>query len=323
MLFSIIVPVYNLEPYLDECVQGLLSQDWPDFELILVDDGSTDGSGAWCDAFATRDRRVRVIHQPNGGLSTARNAGMKAARGEYLVFVDGDDGVQPDSLRLFAARLTERPEVLITRLVEVYPDGRSRRMNEQLRDELALDQRSAIRWVFTASETPWPAQQYLVKRCFAVEHGLAFRPGFFHEDVDWTAKLFRSATTFATCGHDWYHYRSNRAGSITSQVDLRRPLDVLDLVASNIHDERYQQLDLELRTMIFRRLVEALFAAVKRSFARYGAAEKRVLVAALSRQVDLFKYAVKPKHRCFVLLARTLGLRVSLELVARLSWRRP
>lgn len=94
-LVSIIVPVYNVKPYLSRCVDSLLGQSYQNMELLLVDDGSTDGSEALCDEYAAQDARVRVLHKKNGGLSDARNAGVDAAKGEYLSFVDGDDWVSP------------------------------------------------------------------------------------------------------------------------------------------------------------------------------------------------------------------------------------
>ena len=94
-LVSIIIPVYRVEPYLDGCVGSVLAQTHANIEVILVDDGSPDRCGEMCDAWAARDARVRVIHQPNGGLSVARNTGIDAARGQWLMFVDSDDHVLP------------------------------------------------------------------------------------------------------------------------------------------------------------------------------------------------------------------------------------
>lgn len=96
-LLSVIIPVYNVEDYLVRCVESVLCQTYTNLEIILVDDGSPDGSGKICDDFAARDRRVKVIHKENGGLSSARNAGLDIARGEYITFVDSDDWVEPDS----------------------------------------------------------------------------------------------------------------------------------------------------------------------------------------------------------------------------------
>ena len=95
-LLSIIVPVYNVENYLQKCIDSILAQTLTDFELILVDDGSPDGCPALCDAAAAKDARVRVIHQKNGGLSAARNAGLDVARGAWIGFVDSDDYIAPE-----------------------------------------------------------------------------------------------------------------------------------------------------------------------------------------------------------------------------------
>lgn len=95
---TVIVPVYNIEDYLERCINSILAQSFNDFELILVDDGSTDKSGEICDSYAKKDERVRVFHKENGGSSSARNLAIKEAHGEYLSFIDSDDYVEPDFL---------------------------------------------------------------------------------------------------------------------------------------------------------------------------------------------------------------------------------
>ena len=103
-MISVIVPVYKAEKYIESCVQSILSQTYGNFELILVEDGSPDHSGEICDALAKTDTRIRVIHKENGGAATARNAGLDAAKGEYIAFIDGDDCVHPKYLE-FLLRL--------------------------------------------------------------------------------------------------------------------------------------------------------------------------------------------------------------------------
>ena len=120
---TVIVPVYKVEASLPACVESILAQNFSDFELILVDDGSPDGCGALCDAYAAQDPRVRVIHQQNGGLSAARNSGMEIARGEYLTFVDSDDYVASDYLeRLFRAAAESGAKLAVCR-IKSFPDG--------------------------------------------------------------------------------------------------------------------------------------------------------------------------------------------------------
>ena len=100
-LISVIVPVYNVETYLDECIKSLVKQTYSKFELILIDDGSTDSSGQLCDAWKETDDRIKVIHKENGGLSTARNAGLDVAKGDYICFIDSDDFVTDNYLLSF------------------------------------------------------------------------------------------------------------------------------------------------------------------------------------------------------------------------------
>lgn len=96
---SIVIPVYNVQDYLEACLESIRTQDFDDFEVIAVDDGSTDGSAELCDRFAVEDTRFKVVHKPNGGVSSARNAGIDAACGEYLMFVDSDDALLPGALK--------------------------------------------------------------------------------------------------------------------------------------------------------------------------------------------------------------------------------
>lgn len=108
-LLSVIVPVYKAEKYLHRCVDSIIAQTWSNLEIILVDDGSPDNSGAICDEYAARDSRIRVIHKPNGGVSSARNAGIDAATGEYIAFVDSDDYIAPDMYeKLFGVLKSEK-----------------------------------------------------------------------------------------------------------------------------------------------------------------------------------------------------------------------
>ena len=126
---SVIVPIYNTKPFLEECIQSILDQDKtfePPFEVILVDDGSTDGCGEVCDAFAARDNRVRVIHQENQGLSAARNTGIDAAHGRYYAFVDSDDILRPEYLKkLYDACETHDAYMSVCAVEDVAEHGES------------------------------------------------------------------------------------------------------------------------------------------------------------------------------------------------------
>ena len=123
-MISVIVPVYNVEKYLNKCVESILRQSFCDFELILVDDGSPDQCGALCDEWAKADQRVQVIHKPNGGLSDARNAGIDRARGDWLCFVDSDDWIAEDMLETLHSLARENDaEMACCNFVQLGEDG--------------------------------------------------------------------------------------------------------------------------------------------------------------------------------------------------------
>ena len=122
-VISVIVPVYNVSAYLDECVQSILAQDYRELQVILINDGSTDSSGKICDNYAAKDPRVVVIHQKNGGAAAAKNAGLRAATGKYLSFVDSDDYLEPNAYIHMVSRLeVSNADVIQCAFRDVFPD---------------------------------------------------------------------------------------------------------------------------------------------------------------------------------------------------------
>lgn len=113
MLISVVVPVYNVEAYLEKCVNSILHQYYENIEVILIDDGSTDNSGAICDALAAADSRIKVLHKPNGGVSSARNLGISVASGAYICFVDSDDWLDIDYFESAAPILIKQKPILL------------------------------------------------------------------------------------------------------------------------------------------------------------------------------------------------------------------
>ena len=122
---SVIVPIYKVQPYIRRCIDSVMMQTYGDFELLLVDDGSPDDCGRICDEYAEKDNRIRVIHKKNGGLSDARNAGLDAATGEYIYFLDGDDCILPDLLEKAVARMECGLDMVVFSFINAYPDNRT------------------------------------------------------------------------------------------------------------------------------------------------------------------------------------------------------
>lgn len=122
---SIIVPIYKIERYLRQCIDSILAQTFTDYELLLIDDGSPDGCPAICDEYAQNDTRIRVIHKPNGGLTSARNNGLDNAKGEWIMYIDGDDWVEPTYIEeLYNAAIKNKADIAICGFRFAYEDGR-------------------------------------------------------------------------------------------------------------------------------------------------------------------------------------------------------
>lgn len=129
-LISVIVPVYNVEEYIEQCVNSIRAQTYTNLEIILVDDGSKDSSGLICDKLAQEDARIHVIHKPNGGVSSARNAGLDYAHGEYIAFVDGDDYIDATMYEKLLYKMDEDTDIVFCYLQRFYPDGKVRYYND-------------------------------------------------------------------------------------------------------------------------------------------------------------------------------------------------
>lgn len=123
-LISVIIPIYNVEEYLPRCLDSILGQTYTNLEVVLVDDGSPDGCGALCDAYAEKDSRIRVVHQENGGVGRARNVGLAHCTGDYITFVDPDDYIFPDSIqRLYDRAQADGSDMVIGNCIRTYSDG--------------------------------------------------------------------------------------------------------------------------------------------------------------------------------------------------------
>lgn len=216
-VFSVIVPVYKVEASLPECVRSLTGQTYGDIEIILVDDGSPDGCPALCDAFARQDGRIRVIHQPNGGLSRARNAGLAAAAGEYVMFVDGDDRITTDACARLLPFAQAGFDILIGDGVCVGADIRLSHGYTRQRLSGAAYLKLALR----SGSMPMEAVLYVYRRDFLLEKGLRFKAGITHEDEEFTPRAFLAARQVAESGVCFYRYIL-RPDSITTGTDLRK-----------------------------------------------------------------------------------------------------
>lgn len=216
-LISVIVPVYGVENYLPKCLDSILAQSYSNLEILLVDDGSPDDSGKICDDYAARDSRIRVIHKPNGGLSSARNAGLEMATGDYVAFVDSDDYVEPD---MYSSML----EMAIAQNVPLVCAGR---FDEDIagnivpglcpvRDEVVTG-KELVRRIFHWENLDAAAWDKLYRR--ELFRGIRYPEGMVSEDMPTTYRLALLAGKAALLSRPLYHY-VHRENSITYNLNI-------------------------------------------------------------------------------------------------------
>lgn len=230
---SIIVPVYNVEHELSRCVDSILNQSYTNIEVILVDDGSTDRCPSICDAFVMKDRRVRVIHKPNGGLSSARNAGLSCATGEWILYVDSDDYILNDSCeRLIAVGAKYDCDIVSADAIREFNGGREYMVHGSLADGKCYPSRDFI--IKTVKPCEWyaPAWLNLYKRSFLIENNLFFVEGLLHEDMEMQPRVFLAAKTVAYCAYPFYRY-VDRASSIMNASKVDERVTAMEWIYSN------------------------------------------------------------------------------------------
>lgn len=226
-LFSIIVPVYRVEAYLDECIHSVLTQDFPDFELILVDDGSPDRCPEMCDSYAQKDKRIHIIHQKNGGLAAARNSGLKQAVGDYILFLDSDDFWNSSTL---LSELNDKisksgqKNIILFSCIdwEVSTDTyqRPRKEYDLLRFQ-QLDTKDILCYLLESKLFPGGSVISAIRKEFLNANGIRFDDEIkVCEDYDWLFQVFLRADSIDAINAPYYTYRRH-GGTLSTKVNAQ------------------------------------------------------------------------------------------------------
>src|SRR6478752_1065470 len=211
---SVVVPVYDVEAFLPECLASLARQTYSDLEVVIVDDGSTDGSAAIAERFAARDPRFRVVSQPNGGLSRARNTGIAAATGEFLAFADSDDLLPPDAYERLLGSLDRTGSDFATGNVQRLTAGVITQAGF-LRRTFARDRPATHITNFRPLLADRIAWNKVFRRGFWDEHGLRFPDGRVHEDIPVMLPAHFMARAVDVLADPVYLYRIREAGDLS------------------------------------------------------------------------------------------------------------
>ena len=215
MKLTVVIPVYRTEYTLNRCVQSVLGQDYPHLEVILVDDGSPDGSPVLCDEWAAKDSRIRVVHKENGGLSDARNAGISIASGDYVTFVDSDDFISKGTYRPLMEHITKNPDIDILEYPIYVHYGSTRQHIVGFQPEAVYHDMEAYWLDGQAYQHTYACNKIFRKSLF--DH-VRFPVGKVFEDALTLPLLLKEARTVQTASQGLYYYCSNSQG-ITQTAD--------------------------------------------------------------------------------------------------------
>lgn len=221
-MISVIVPVYNSENYLSECIDSLINQTYKNFELILVDDGSTDKSARMCDEYAIKDSRIKVVHKENGGVSSARNVGLQLSQGEYIQFVDSDDYVKPEFLSILINSIEQNnSQISVCKASTIHINGTKSKSKSKVSENITLDRKEATSFLFNEMNNAlW---NKLISKDAIKD--IIFEEGCtFGEDPYFLIQVLNNCERVSFVADELYCYRKNE-GSITTTKFSEKKFD--------------------------------------------------------------------------------------------------
>ena len=319
MVFSVIIPVYNVEKYLRECVDSILAQTVTDYELILVDDGATDTSGAICDEYAQKHERVQVIHQANAGQAVARNTGTEIAQGEYILYLDSDDYIcDCDFLEKLAQKTKNGSDVILYGYKKYFESNQS--FGKDICQYPILAQKenaeviSALLKADKYDGSPWDKT---VRRAFLQEHGIRFAPGMISEDSDWFLQVVTRAKTYDSVNEAFVVYRQ-REGSTSHALKIKSLTD--NILILETWKKRFEEMQLsESFIKVLMSVLARYYANLLVLYTRFDKKETEPYYGQVKALGYLLQFSVTSRAKTVKFFHAVFGLRITLFLLGILN----
>jgi glycosyltransferase involved in cell wall biosynthesis len=217
---SIIVPVFNVEGFIHDCIESILDQTFKDFELILVNDGSIDRSGDICDDYSKKDQRIFVIHKENRGQSSARNRGIDVAKGDYIGFIDSDDWVHRDMYKILYTKAIEIEADITACNIIQYDKDATKHIYSNKKDDCLFDRNSAMNELYLNERLTFSPCNKLYKRKLFKD--IKFKEGYILEDMDFAYRIIHQANRIYYTGATLYNYRYNEKSTMRKTFSKKR-----------------------------------------------------------------------------------------------------
>ena len=305
MFFSIIVPVYNVEQYLHDSVGSILKQTCKDYELLLINDGSTDGSPEICDDYARKYANVRIIHKENGGQSTARNMGIREANGQYAVFLDSDDMISDSHfLDDLKKNIDECTDIVVFRYEKYFSENKISDCNISLSGLDGLEKSQLIYELVKRDAFFCSCWSKCTRMSLLKENGIIFDEKLSCEDMDWYFSVLEKAENMAVIDKPYVFYRQ-RENSVTSIFKVKSIRDYVYTIA---------KWKTRIESMIDGIEKEALLSALAKlycnlliSYSRHTT-ELKEMTSQIFAYKDLLKHDMNPRVKKIHLVSRVVGV---------------
>ena len=307
-MLSIIIPIFNAEKYLEKCIDSILEQRYTEYELILVDDGSIDKSAQMCDEYADKDNRVIVIHKENGGLSDARNTGVKVTKGEYIFFIDSDDFLDDNkALEKIVNRLKKSNADVLNFGFKKYYANEDKEYNyfkidKNMPIEYCKDEKG-FEFLMQNSLYIASAWNKVIRRQLFEKSDLSFKKGIYSEDIDWCARLLIVAKKFDFINESFYCYRQ-REGSISKSISNKNLKDLKDAIVICYDMSKDLQGDFKNDYLSYVAYQYATFLVCQAKVKLNQ--ENKTYIDQMRKYSFLLKYSNKKKVRILYILHRVL-----------------
>ncbi|RIJ63534.1 glycosyltransferase [Rummeliibacillus sp. TYF005] len=318
MKISVIIPVYNVEDYLAQCIESVLMQSYNNLEVLLINDGSTDNSKVICENYAQKYRCIKLINKENGGLSDARNVGILNATGDYLIFIDSDDYWAEDFLYDLVEILINSTTLdFIFFKYKILYQQRNIVVESNIKISRKIrntDGKTFLEYIFTHNKNfNWYAVLYLINRKFILQNKLFFEKGKHYEDVLWTPQLFLKARKVRFYDKSLYVYRQERSGAITTNLTNKDINDGI-LISKFWYEElKKRVINNNLKIQLLNNLCTRYFVAIWFS-GKFTNIEKNKTVKLLQENRAVLKCGKGIIKKVTALICGVLGFRVCMTL---------
>lgn len=320
--FSIIVPVYNVENYIKQCVESILNQSFKNFELILVNDGSTDSSGEICSEYMKKDKRVKVIQQSNGGASKARNTGLKNALGEFVYFIDSDDYLAHNNVfeKIKDIILNDNSVDIIKIKQIAFKDNTDNFYSIYRYNHIGIiDDQTGLDAMFNLCETNQmvvSVYSYFIRKEILLTNNIYFIEGVYSEDINWIPRVFIVAGRVKVLDEFVYCRRQNRPGQITFKANLKRDLDCASILDNWFKQSNSVPFKNNINTKYFWNYLSNIYIGVISNQYLYKGNEAKQRIRELAKYKYILEYNTNPSYRKFNIIYKFLGFRIYVSFIS-------